>query len=305
MIRTLLKKLPFPLCALMLACASAGNLLKPLSPPLYLFCGGLALILGLLWAVRMFLFPGQWRREMEDPSLASVGGTFSMGLMILSGYALPFSRILAILIWAAGLSFHIVLMVWFTVHFMMPPVLSKVYASYFIVYVGIAAAALPSSALGQAAVGLVCSCFAMAVFFPLLLLLILRCAKEGEPEDFRKPLLGICAAPSSLCLAAYLTCASRPRADLVCLFLLFSLILYTLAMLRLFFYLRLPWTPAFSAYTFPTVISAVAVQKAAGFLSLPESLETLLRTVAFFQTVIACLILTVVLIRMLICVIHT
>ena len=76
-------------------------------------------------------------------------------------------------------------------------------------------------------------------------------------------------------------------------------------MLRLFFYLRLPWTPAFSAYTFPTVISAVAVQKTAGFLSLPESLETLLRTVAFFQTVIACLILTVVLIRMLICFIHT
>ncbi len=293
-----MKNIPFPLCSLMLAAASLGNLFRSDSLFLYRTLGGLALFLGILWLLRIVCHPKLFCQEMKNPVSASICGTFSMGVMVLSGYFVPLAGRAALWIWLAGLLLHMALIIWFTVQFMTPPTSSQVYASYFIVYVGIAAAAIPASSLGLARAGAFICFAAMIFFFPLLALVSFRYIKKGEPDDdARKPLFAIYCAPASLCLTGYLSCVSEPSAALVILFLFLSLGLYFMALFRMIAYLRLTWSFSFAAFTFPFIISASAVRKSLTFFEEPAAPLRLLSVFSHIQTAIACCLFLFVLIR--------
>ena len=130
--------IPFPGCALALAIASLGNLLGKERVAGYWICGILAALLDVLWILGRISRPGHFREELERPDLAGVSGTFSMGLMVLSGYLVPFLGKYAGVLWYAGITLHLLLMIWFTRRFLRPLTLENVYGSCFIVYVGIA-----------------------------------------------------------------------------------------------------------------------------------------------------------------------
>ena len=81
------------------------------------------------------------REDLGNPILASVSGTFPMALMLLSTY-ITIVYDFALALWAFAILLHIALMVYFTKTFIIKPDLQKVFASYFIVYVGIVVAAV-------------------------------------------------------------------------------------------------------------------------------------------------------------------
>lgn len=283
-----MQKIPFSLCSLMLAAASLGNLLKNSSLILYWLLGFLSMALGILWLFRNILCFESFRQEMQAPSSASICGTFSMGLMLLSGYAQPFLKNKALWFWLAGLLAHLVLLLWFTFRFMMPPRLSQVYASYFIVYVGIAAASICAPAFHLSRAGLFLCFFAIAAFFPLMTLISFRYGKKREPDDSRKPLFAVYAAPASLCLTGYLSCSPAPNTGFVFFLLGLSLCSYIIVLYRLPAYIRLPWTPAFAALPFPCIISAIAVKKALAFLGGASLPIKILSVFSSIQEWIAC-----------------
>ena len=129
----------------------SGNLLGKEIEIGYWICGILAVLLDILWILGRISRPARFREEMARPELASVSGTFSMSLMVLSGYLVSFLRTYAEILWYTGIGLHLGLMVWFTRRFLRPLKTENVYASWFIIYVGIAAAGISSPRPGAEA----------------------------------------------------------------------------------------------------------------------------------------------------------
>ena len=75
-------------------------------------------------------------------------------------------------------------------------------------------------------------------------------------------------------MAGYLTLESEPSLLLGAVLLGVALLMTGLIYIAFFRLLRLPFTPAFAAYTFPMAVSATALYKVAGFLGrYPDAAE--------------------------------
>ena len=81
-----IKKIPIPLCGVMLGLAALGNLLQSYSEGIRYICGILAAFLLILVLLKLIMFPQMVREDMKNPIMASVSGTFPMALMLLSVY---------------------------------------------------------------------------------------------------------------------------------------------------------------------------------------------------------------------------
>ena len=79
----------------------------------------------------------------------------------------------------------------------------KVFASYYIVYVGIVVAAVTAPAYEKQSLGSATFWFGLVTLIILLVLVTYRYVKFKEVPDPAKPLICIYAAPTSLCIAGY------------------------------------------------------------------------------------------------------
>ena len=113
------------------------------------------------------MFPEMIKEDFKNPILASVAATFPMALMLLSTYIKPFIGVGAKYIWYFAIGLHIILLVYFTIKFLLKLQMPKVFASYFIVYVGIAVAA---PAFEELAIGAGAFWFGFLTFIGLLVL---------------------------------------------------------------------------------------------------------------------------------------
>ena len=200
----MLKKLPLPVTGVALGTAALGNLLESYSAGVRLFCGGVALLLFLLAVLKILTDPVQFRRDMQSPAIASVFCTFSMSMMLLAGYAKPFIGLAASVIWYMGVAIHIVLMVYFTVKFMVKPVPAQIFASYFIVYVGIVVGSVTAPAFHALPLGQGLFWFGFVMLLLLLVLVTWRYLTLREVPSPVQPLFCVYTAPGSLCLAGYM-----------------------------------------------------------------------------------------------------
>ena len=201
-----LKALPLPAAGVTLGLAALGNLLQSYSEGVRLVLGALALA---LWVCLVLKVIFCWKgvcQAMEDPIVASVSATFPMATMLLAVYGKPFvGAAAAQVVWFLGIALHAALIVWFTVKFFGSFRLEKVFASYYIVYVGIVVASLTAPAFEMAAtVGTWAFWFGFVCLIALLVLVSVRYIKLPVGKDPAKPIFCIYAAPVSLCLTGYI-----------------------------------------------------------------------------------------------------
>ena len=147
--KDVIKKIPIPICGVMLGAAALGNLLQSYSEGIRYVCGVFAAFLLILALLKLIMFPGAVKEDMKNPIMASVSGTFPMALMILSTYVKPFIGQAAYYIWLFAIALHIVLIIYFTVKFVFKLQMPKVFASYYIVYVGIVVASVTAPACNR------------------------------------------------------------------------------------------------------------------------------------------------------------
>ncbi|MDE6936917.1 MAG: C4-dicarboxylate ABC transporter, partial [Lachnospiraceae bacterium] len=131
--KDIIKKVPIPLCGVMLGTAALGNLLQSYSEGIRYACGIVAGLLLVLVLLKLCLFPGMVKEDMKNPIMASVAGTFPMSLMLLSGYVKPFIGKAAYYTWLSAIALHLALIVYFTLKFITKLQMPKVFASYYIV----------------------------------------------------------------------------------------------------------------------------------------------------------------------------
>ncbi|WP_367566616.1 TDT family transporter [Lacrimispora sp.] len=293
----MIKKTPVPMAGLMLGLAALGNLLQSYSESVRLLCGAISAILGILILCKCLFHFDMVKEDMKNPAVASVSGTFSMALILLSAYAKPFMGSSAVYIWYLGIGLHTLLIVYFTVRFLCKLNMKTVFASYYIVYVGIVAASVTAPAFGQTRLGLGIFWFGLVCCLILLVLVTVRYVKHKEIPEPARPLFCIYTAPVSLCLAGYLQSTEVKSPEMVLFLLILASVLYLSVLVQLPKFLALPFYPSYSAFTFPVVISAIALKMSAGFLGKAGYSVSFLPALVTVETVIAVCLVVYVFIR--------
>jgi len=295
--KDVIKKVPLPICGVMLGFATLGNLLQSYSEGIRYACGIVAAILLVLFLLKLIMFPKMIKEDMKNPIMASVSGTFSMALMLLSTYVKPFIGQAAFYIWLFAIALHIVLIVYFTVQFILKLQMPKVFASYYIVYVGIAVAAVTAPAYEQLGIGTATFWFGFVTLIALLVLVTVRYTKYKEIPDPAKPLICIYAAPTSLCIAGYVQSVTPKSRGFLLAMLAVATVLYIFAVVKAVGYLKLPFFPSYASFTFPFAISAVATKQTMACLMNMGQPMPVLKYVVLVETVIAVLFVVYTLIR--------
>lgn len=283
----IIKKVPVPLCGVMLGFAALGNLLQSYGEGIRLVCGIVAAFLLILVLLKLIIFPKMIKEDMQNPIMASVSGTFPMALMLLSTYVKPFIGPAAMYIWFFAIGLHIVLIVYFTVKFILKLQLPKVFASYYIVYVGIAVAAVTAPAFEQTGIGAAAFWFGFVTLIILLVLVTVRYVKCPQIPEPAQPLLCIYAAPTSLCIAGYVQSVTPKSRGFLLAMLAVATVLYIFSIVKAIGYLKLKFYPSYAAFTFPFVISAIATKQTMACLANMGQPMPVLKYVVLIETVIA------------------
>lgn len=295
--RDIIKKVPIPICGVMLGILALGNLLQSYSEGIRHACGIVGGILLLVILLKLILFPQMIREDMKNPIMASVAGTFSMSLILLSTYVKPWIGQAAFYLWILAILLHIALIIYFTLKFILKLEIKKVFASYYIVYVGIAVAAITAPAYEHTGIGTAAFWFGFVTLIILLILTTVRYIKHMEAPEPAKPLLCIYAAPTSLCVAGYVqSVVPKSFSFLIAMYVL-ACALYIFALIKAVGYLRLPFYPSYASFTFPFVISAIASKQTMACAANMGSPIPALSYVVTIETIIAVVFVLYVLVR--------
>jgi Tellurite resistance protein and related permeases len=293
----MLRKIPHPIVGVMLGMAALGNLLQSYSETIRLICGVIATILGILFLLKFILYPKVVAEDMKNPIMASVTGTFSMALMLLSVYAKPYIGGGAVIIWYIAIAMHVALIIYFTGKFMLKLEMPKVFASYFIVYVGIVTASITAPAHEKMGIGSGAFWFGFVALLILLVLVTYRYIKFKEVPEPARPLFCIFAAPTSLCLAGYMQSVATKSMAMVGFMAILSICIYVIVLLQLPMLLKLKFYPSYAAFTFPFVISAIGMKMTMAYLANVGQPLPFLQYVVLVQTIIAAALTIYTLIR--------
>lgn len=285
--KKIIQKVPVPLCGVMLGFAALGNLLQSYGEGIRYACGIIAALLLVLILLKLVLFPKMIKEDLQNPIMASVSATFPMALMLLSTYVKPWIGAIAKYIWLFAIALHLVLIIYFTIKFIVKLQMPKVFASYFIVYVGIVVAAVTAPAFEALSIGTAAFWFGFATLLLLLVLVTIRYIKFKQIPEPAQPLICIYAAPTSLCVAGYVQSVTPKSKGFLLTLLVLASILYVFALIKAIGYLKLKFYPSFAAFTFPFVISAIATKQTMACLANMKQPMPFLQYVVLIETIIA------------------
>ncbi len=294
-----IRKAPVPLCGVALGMAALGNLLQSYSQGLRYSCGAVSGLLLILFLLKAVMFPQMIRQDMKNPVIASVAPAFPMALTQLSVYLQPWLGRGSYYLWLSALALHAVLTVYFTWRFIFKLEMTQVFASYFVVYVGVAVGAVTAPAYGKEALGAKLVWFALAALAALLVLVTLRYLRFPCVEEAAQPLICIYTAPTSLCIVGYVQSVSQKSQTLLLALLGLSTGLYLFALFQAAKCLKLPFYPSFASFTFPFVITAIAARQAMDCLAAIGAPQPWLRPLALAETAVACFLTLSTLVRFL------
>lgn len=290
----LIKNIPIPIAGLILALVSLGNLLNDIHPYLKYLFGTIGLIFLVLLLLKVILYPKIIKDDLKNPIILSSSGTFSMSLMVLSTYLIPFIPLLGYSVWIIGIVLHLLLIIYFTYHFVIRNFnISNVYPTWWIVYVGITMAAITSHAHNVEEIGFIFFIIGFISMILTLPLVIYRYLKNKNIPEMNKPLICIFTAVLSIIIVGYLNSAQNPSQNFVLVLYGISCIFYLFSLYKFISYRNLDFYPTFAAFTFPFVISALSTKETYSLIK-PN---IILANVLSLETVIAIAIVCYVLLR--------
>ena len=267
-----MKKLPLAFSGCLLGLAGAGNLISDTLPELSHLFSLMGLGLWIIFLISHLLAWQEAKQELKKPPVLSGMATFPMAGMILATYLLrtvPSVPLLAQVLWWFSFLLDTGLITYFSFKILTSK--EKIYStpSWTVLYVGIAVAALT-----YPVVGIIEIAYATIIFgFILTFYLYPRIYKDLKKKPLPNELLGqegIYCAPFSLLLASLVRVDGHQLLTYSIIMMIFSSqIFFFLVLSRLPKILKQGFQPAFSALTFPTIVTATSLKMAQGILQIP------------------------------------
>ena len=267
-----MKKLPLVFSGCLLGLAGAGNLIADTLPVLSHLLSLTGLVLWIFFLVVHLFNWEETKKELTKPPLLSGMATFPMAGMILSTYVFrvfPALPLVAQGIWWFSFLLDLVLIATFTIKFACPGRRVNATPSWTVLYVGIAVAALTYPLVGIIEIAYATLSFGFVLTFYLYPLIYSDLKKHPLPLALLGQ-EGIYCAPFSLLLASLVRVGGAGLPTwLLIVMILASQSFFFFVLTRLPHILKRGFQPAFSALTFPTIITATSLKMAQGILKLP------------------------------------
>ena len=267
-----MKKLPLAFSGCLLGLAGAGNLISDTLPELSHVFSGLGLGLWIIFLISHLVDWQNTANELKKPPVLSGMATFPMAGMILATYLLrtvPSVPLLAQVLWWFSFLLDIWLITYFSVQILTSK--EKIYAtpSWTVLYVGIAVAALTYPVVGIIEIAYATIIFGFILTFYLYPRIYLDLKKKPLPVELLGQ-EGIYCAPFSLLLASLVRVGGHQLLTYsIIMMIISSQIFFFLVLSRLPQILKQGFQPAFSALTFPTIVTATSLKMAQGILQIP------------------------------------
>ena len=200
----IIKNLPLAITGLILAILSLGKIYTDFSS-IFFIIGSLLILLILL---KLLLHFDAFSNELNNLIALSTFGTFSMSLMLSSTYLkplfVPISESIAIGIWILGIIIHSSIIVLFTKNYVIKNFdIENVFATWWIVYIGITMAAITAPAYNLQQYGFIFFGIGFILMIPTLILVSYRYLKFTSIEDKNKPFICIYTALFSILIVGY------------------------------------------------------------------------------------------------------
>jgi len=269
-------QVPSPLAGLALAIASLGLCWESI-----VMTQGIAQILGAILASLIliplclkFIFnPSLLKQELQHPVAGSVLPTLTMATMVVANaVAHSFLTIGQAISWLAiivQLCFFVAFVFYRCTHFNVKQILP----SWFIPPIGLALAIVTHPGGLPSILNDLILAFGLISYAILLPIVLYRLVFLGALDNNQKPIIAILATPASLLIVAYLASTAQPHFLLLMTLLIIAILMTLYVYIALINLLRLPFSPTYSAFTFPLVVGAIALYKSTQLL-LKEGVET-------------------------------
>ena len=294
------KVIPIPMSGMMLGFIALGNLFHQLD---FDRIGHVAFFIGVILFISLVgkvLFA--WSsvlQEMQNPIIASVSPTFTMGTMCLSRglHYYHVNEWLIHTIWIVAALLQVVIILYFIKSFIWKKriTISNIFPSWLILFVGTAVMPLTAGDLSSFVTKFVVI-FAVCSFVILVPIVFTRGFIRKDLPEPTIPMLTILTAPASLSLAAYLQQFEGQVVVATTLYCIATLLFFAV-LLKLPAMLRLPFYPSYAAFTFPLVITATATNSFIAFLADHGKFYASLDLLAMFQLVFSSIIICYVFVR--------
>lgn len=210
--------------------------------------------------IRLLIHPKTLVSDLQHPTIGSVIPTLTMTLMMLS-HLLGLNYYISVILWLVAIIIHVIFLICFTYYNVKNFNFSNLIPSWYVPPIGLVVACLTVPNANFLALAHVILWFGLIAYFIMLPVMLYRLSLGELIADEKKPTLAILAAPASLTLAGYLTISIHVNPLLVVALFGIAITMTLFVYLMLFHLLKLPFSPAYSAFTFPTAISATASLK--------------------------------------------
>lgn len=298
--RNLFQVVPIPISGLMLGLVSLGNLFLSMDKAAFgHVCFFIGIFLFLLIIGKLIFAFSSILAEMQNPIIASVSPTFTMGTLSISSglHYYGVNGFVIHMIWILAATTQIFIIFYFIRTFIWKKrmTISDIYPSWLIMFVGTAVMPLTASDLSGVFTKSIVI-FAICAFNVLVPILIFRVFIRKDLPEPTIPMLTILTAPASISLAAYFQQFESQFGIVLTLFIIAQL-LYFLVLSKLPGALQLPFYPSYAAFTFPLVISATATYGVIHYFGQNGMSTSWLETYFYFQLIFSAIIVFYVLIR--------
>ena len=281
----IIKNLPLAITGLILAILSLGKIYTDFKS-IFFIIGSILIFIVFLKLVLHF---NTFYNELNNLIALSTFGTFSMALMLFSTYLkpifMPLSQNIAFGIWIFGIIIHLMIIILFTKNYVLNNFdIESVFATWWIVYIGITMAAITAPAFNMSQYGFIFFGIGFILMIPTLILVSYRYLKFTAIDDKNKPFICIYTALFSILIVGYANALTIDGNFLTaiyigaCIFYIFAIF----QAIKLIVIERLQFMPSFSAFTFPFVISAIASGEVYKFFGI-----SVLNYLFYIQSIIA------------------
>lgn len=266
--KSVISRVPAPLCGVALAIATLGTMLEPLAPVAWPLCAAIATAFLVLILAKCVTLPKAVILDLNDPVLGGVAETFSMLLIGLSVYLARASWTAGFILWTIGLGLFLTLMVRYTLHVAIRLPIMEITPAYLVPFIGYQAAAISAPVFHVEHIGYVLAIVGNAVTPLLMLLAAIRFVRHRPLQKQQTPLICILTAPFGMGQTSYLACAPQPDTTFVLVLQALAFALLIVGVVAAGISLAtLPFSPSFASLTFPFVISASGTASCAAHLN--------------------------------------
>ncbi|MEG0250279.1 MAG: hypothetical protein RR561_05405 [Peptostreptococcus sp.] len=250
-------KLPLPVAALALGWVLLGNIFKNLIPFLSDICMIISLILLILTIVKLVLDTKSFYKSLRSPVGLSIFSSFSMSLMLISVWMKGVLDKANIYIWIVGVVLHTIIMIIFTLKYVLNFKMKYVFSSWFLVYSGIGVAAITCNDFGMIVFGRTVLKFCIGVSVVLVPLVLARMKSVGSTQAAR-PVFSLISLPLGLILPALMLISDPLSARTMWIMFVVIQLILLFVLIDMLIQIFHGFYPSWSCYTVSVSVSVYA-----------------------------------------------